>query len=77
MENPEVFSALMLLRAADELFIDIDTNIYDVNVLACSFLNICNKNDQLKVSGHNCLSLSSPYIFHTFNFLFNLIREVV
>ncbi|NYT46677.1 MAG: hypothetical protein H0A75_02450 [Candidatus Methanofishera endochildressiae] len=30
MENPEVFSALMLLRAADELFIDIDTNIYDV-----------------------------------------------
>lgn len=28
--NPDVFSALMLLRAADELLIDIDTNIDDV-----------------------------------------------
>ncbi|MBT5223731.1 MAG: hypothetical protein HON51_04415 [Gammaproteobacteria bacterium] len=30
MENPEIFSALILLRAADELLIDIDTDIYDV-----------------------------------------------
>ena len=30
MANPEVFSALMLLRAADELLIDIETDIYDV-----------------------------------------------
>ena len=30
MVNPEVFSAFMILKAADELFVDIDTNIYDV-----------------------------------------------
>ncbi|OQK18088.1 hypothetical protein AU255_09645 [Methyloprofundus sedimenti] len=30
MVNPEIFSALILLKAADELHIDIDANIYDV-----------------------------------------------
>lgn len=30
MANPDIFSALMLLKAADELLIDIDTNIDDV-----------------------------------------------
>ena len=37
---------------------------YNVSVLSCSFLNVCNKNDQLKVNGHKCASLSFPYIFH-------------
>ncbi|RLA23806.1 MAG: hypothetical protein DRQ62_05785 [Gammaproteobacteria bacterium] len=30
MQNPDVFSALMLLKASDELQIDIEVNIYDV-----------------------------------------------
>ena len=50
--------------------------IYNVNVWSCSFLNVCNKNDQLKVSGHNCSSLSFPYIFHRKPNVYENLHEV-
>ena len=53
--------------------------IYDENVLFCSLLNVCNKNDQFKVNGHNCasLSLSPIYFIENNGFMQNFLKLVL
>ena len=52
--------------------------ISNVNVLSCSLLNVCNKNDQIKINGHNCSPFSIfPYIFHRKPCVYENIPEVI
>jgi len=44
--------------------------IYKENVLFCNLLNVYNKNDQFKVNGHNCASLSISPIYFIENHVF-------